>query len=164
MLFWEADTSMLVLHLFLALAWLAITGELTPGNFVAGFTLAYLLLWVMRHILGCQNYVRRVWDTAGLVVYVIWEVILSGLRVAYDVVTPRLHVRPGIIAVPLAAENDLEIFILASLVTLTPGTLSLDVSSDRKTLYVHEMYITDPDEARRKIKEGMEQRLLKVLR
>ena len=155
---------MLFLLLFLALAWTAITGELTPSNFAVGVVLAYVLLWSMRHVLGCAAFVHRVWETAALAVYVIWEITLSGIRVAYDVVTPRNHMKPGIIAVPLDAKTDMEIFILASLITLTPGSLSLDVSADRQTLYVHEMYVSDPGEVRRKIKKGLERRLLKVMR
>jgi len=155
---------MLFLHLILALAWTAISGELNPGNFAVGVLLAYVLLWAMRHVLGCTRYVHRLWEAAGLMAFVAWEVILSGLRVAYDVVTPRDHMRPGIVAIPLEAESDMEIFVLASLVTLTPGTLSLDVSADRRTLYVYEMYISDPAEAREKIKRGIERRLLKVMR
>lgn len=155
---------MLVLHLFLALAWAAISGELTPENLATGFVVAYILLWAMRNVLGCRRYVQRVREAVVLAGFVVWEIVLSGLRVAYDVVTPHHYMRPGIIAVPLDAESEIEILMLASLVTLTPGTLVLDVSSDRKTLYVHDMYLLDPDEARRKIKVGIEQRLLKVLR
>jgi multicomponent Na+:H+ antiporter subunit E len=60
--------------------------------------------------------------------------------------------------------SDNEITMLSNLLTLTPGTLSLDVSADRKVLYVHAMYIDDVDEVRRKIKEGFERRILEVLR
>jgi len=155
---------MLILHLFLALAWTAMTGELTPENFGAGFLLGYGLLWVMRHVLGCGRYVHRVWDASALLGYVIWEILRAGFRVAYDVLTPQNHMRPGIVAVPLDAQSGTEIFVLASLVTLTPGSVSLDVSADGKTLYVHEMYLSDPDSVRQKIKDGMERRLLKVMR
>jgi multicomponent Na+:H+ antiporter subunit E len=68
------------------------------------------------------------------------------------------------VAVPLDARTDAEIVLLANLITLTPGTLSLDLSDDRTVLYVHAMYLTDPDELRREIKEGFERRVLEVLR
>jgi multicomponent Na+:H+ antiporter subunit E len=74
--------------------------------------------------------------------------------------------RPGVIAIPLNARTDVEITLLANLITLTPGTLSLDVSADRSVLYIHVMYIDndDIDAVRRKIKEGFERRILEVLR
>ena len=72
--------------------------------------------------------------------------------------------RPGIIAVPIEARTDLEITTLANLVSLTPGTLSLDVSGDRRTLYVHAMFVDDPESIHRDIKNGMERRVLEALR
>ena len=65
------------------------------------------------------------------------ELILSALRVAWLAVQPRLRIRPAIIAYPLTVTTDAQITLLANLITLTPGTLSVDVSDDRKTLYVH---------------------------
>jgi len=72
--------------------------------------------------------------------------------------------RPGIVAVPLEARSDIEITLFANLLTLTPGTLSLDVSSDKKVIYVHALYVDDAGSFRREIKEGLEKRLLEVLR
>ena len=72
--------------------------------------------------------------------------------------------RPGVIGIPLDAETDLEITMLANVISLTPGTLSLDVSEDRKTLYIHAMYVENPDDLRTEIKDGLEKRLLELLR
>jgi multicomponent Na+:H+ antiporter subunit E len=72
--------------------------------------------------------------------------------------------RPGVIAIPLDAQTDIEITVLANLISLTPGTLSLDVSADRQTLYIHTMYLDDPEAARRGIKRGFERRVLAVTR
>ena len=68
------------------------------------------------------------------------------------------------VGVPLDATTDAEIALLANLVTLTPGTLSLDVSADRRVLYVHGMFVDDPDELRRAVKQGFERRVLELLR
>jgi multicomponent Na+:H+ antiporter subunit E len=70
---------------------------------------------------------------------------------------------PGIVAVPLDLETDLQITLLATCITLTPGTLSLHVSEDRRTLYVHAMYIDDPDQLVREIKQGFEQRIREII-
>jgi multisubunit Na+/H+ antiporter MnhE subunit len=66
--------------------------------------------------------------------------------------------------VPLELERDSEIALLANLITLTPGTLSLDVSADRRTLYVHAMAVTSPDDLRREIQGGFERRILEAFR
>jgi multicomponent Na+:H+ antiporter subunit E len=96
--------------------------------------------------------------------FLLRELVLSTLRVAWEVVTPAKKRRQGIIAVPLDARTDLEIAILANLITFTPGTLSLDVSHDRGVLYVHTMFVDDPDELRRDIKDGFERRVLELVR
>jgi multicomponent Na+:H+ antiporter subunit E len=72
--------------------------------------------------------------------------------------------RPGIIAVPLDATGDGEIVLLAALINLTPGSVALDISPDRKTLYVHSMYVDSTEAARAEIKDGYERRVLQLLR
>ena len=93
----------------------------------------------------------------------LWEILLSGARVAWEVLTPRARARPGIIRVPLDLERTDQIALLANLVTLTPGTVSLDVSEARDALYVHVMFLDDVDAEIRSIKDGLETRVRRVL-
>ena len=90
--------------------------------------------------------------------------LIANLRVAYEVLTPRYQMRAAIIAIPLDAESDLEITVLANLITLTPGTLSLDVSPDRKTLYIHAMHVRDVEKFRNDIKVRLERRVMEVFK
>lgn len=96
--------------------------------------------------------------------FFIWELTKANIQVAYEVVTPKFTMKPGIVALPLDAKSDLEITLLANLITLTPGTLALDVSTDRSVLYVHGMYVLDKKEFIQDIKQGFERRLLEILR
>jgi multicomponent Na+:H+ antiporter subunit E len=80
----------------------------------------------------------------------------SVLRVSKLVLSPRMTFSPGIFVFPLTLERDFEITLLANLITLTPGTLTVDVSDDRKSLLVHAIDSPDPDLARRDIAEGFE--------
>ena len=93
-----------------------------------------------------------------------FELVISSLRVAWDVVTPRHLSRPGILAVPLDAKTDVEITVFANLLCLTPGTLSLAVSEDRRVLYVHAMFIEHPEEDCGHLKRTFERRVLEALR
>jgi multicomponent Na+:H+ antiporter subunit E len=90
--------------------------------------------------------------------------LLANLRVAADVIAPRLRARPGIVAIPLDAKTDAEITVLANLITLTPGTLSIDVSDDRRTLYVHALFVDDAASLVRDIKQSLERRVLEAMR
>jgi multicomponent Na+:H+ antiporter subunit E len=151
-------------NIALALAWIAVTGNVSPANLTLGFALGFLVLVVMRQAVGLPDYGRRMVRVAGLLLYFVRELVTANLRVAYDVITPTLYMSPAVIAVPLDARSDIEITLLANMITLTPGTLALDVSADRSTLYVHAMYGEDPEAVRRSIKEGFERRILEVLR
>jgi multicomponent Na+:H+ antiporter subunit E len=91
-----------------------------------------------------------------------WEVVLSNVRVAVDVLTPRHRMKPAVVGIPLGHLTDTQLVVLASLVTMTPGTISLDVSADRKTLYVHAMYVDNVEEFRREIEREFVSRVREV--
>lgn len=154
----------LLWNILLALLWVAATGRFSFSNLVVGFVVGLLILAFTRQVVGSPDYLRKFRQVIGLALFFIWELVLANLRVAYDVLTPRHHMRPGVIAVPLDAKTDPEITLLSNLITLTPGTLSLDVSADRRVLYIHAMYIDDVQEVKRRIKDGFERRVLEVLR
>jgi len=88
----------------------------------------------------------------------------SSLRVGTDILTPRHRARPGIVAVPLDARTDAEIALFANVVSLTPGSLSLEISPDRTRLFVHAMFLDDPESFRRELKQGFERRVLELMR
>jgi multicomponent Na+:H+ antiporter subunit E len=156
--------TLFLLNVLLAMAWTALTGQFTPMNFLLGFTLGYVTLWLTQRTKSRSSYFGKVRQVIGFLLFFLWEVVKANLRVAYDVLTPRQHITPAIIAIPLEAKTDAEITALANMITLTPGTLSLDVSNDRKVLYIHAMYVRDVEKFKRQIKEGLERRLLEVIR
>ncbi len=151
------------LNVVLALGWVALVGSFSPLSLLAGFLIAYGALWVVRPLFGATTYFERLWRVVQLVGLFVYELIVSSLRVAWDVVTPTHLSRPGIIAVPLDVDSDAGILLVASLISLTPGSLSLDLSADRKTLYVHAMFVDDPAVLRRRLKHGMERRIIEAL-
>ncbi len=148
----------------LPLIWMALTGTFTLGNFALGFVLSSIAVWLLgsRSDVAFIGYIARLWRFLSFQVFFVKELVKANLRVAWEVMTPKHHMRPAIIAIPLDTESDLQITILANFITLTPGTLSLDVSPDRKTLYVHAMYVDDVDIFRREIKEQIERRVIEV--
>ena len=152
----------LLRNVFLALAWAALSGQVTPENLIGGFVLGYVLLWLAGRALDTSGYVRKVPQVISFFLYFLVELFTANLRVAYEVITPNLLMRPAIVAIPLDIRRDFEITLLANLITLTPGTLSLDVSSDKRVLYVHSMYVDDIDAFRREIKDGFERRVMEL--
>src|SRR5690606_25257724 len=103
-----------------------------------------------------RRFWRRAIRVAALALLFVQELILSALRVAALVLRPRLDLRPALIAFPLTATRDVEITLLANLITLTPGTLSVDVSADRRYLMIHAIDVADREALVRSIREGFE--------
>ena len=156
---------MLLGNLLLALAWAALQGDFSLWTLVTGHVLGYLILLALVRggVLRTSPYVGRGHRVVGLAAYFSYELVKANVRLAFDVATPSFHMRPGIIAVPLDATQDSQILLLSMLINTTPGSVALDVSPDRKTLYVHVMYMDTPDAAREEIKQGFERRVLGVL-
>jgi multicomponent Na+:H+ antiporter subunit E len=152
-------------NMLLAFAWAALQGEFSLRTVVAGYVLGYfiLLALVRGGVLGSSPYIGRVHRAVGLAAFFLWELVRANLRLAVDVATPHYHMKPGILAVPLDVTRDSEILLLGMLINLTPGSVALDVSPDRKVMYVHVMYIDTPEAARDEIKNGFERRVLDVL-
>jgi multicomponent Na+:H+ antiporter subunit E len=148
-----------LLNIMLALAWAALLGEFTTTNFVAGFALGFFALWVMQYIISGTNYFIKARQIITLVGVFVWALIQSNLRVAVSVLSPLDKMQPAIVALPLDITSDAEITLLANMITLTPGTLSLDVSNDKRTLYVHGMHVYDLEAFKREIKDGFERRV-----
>ncbi len=97
-------------------------------------------------------------------IYYLSELVSSTWGVILALFRDQATLRPGIVAFPLQAQTDLEIVLLNNLLVLTPGTLGVDLSPDRKTLYIHFLDIPDADVERQRITHGLERRLLEVLR
>ena len=157
---------MLIGNLLLAITWSVLQAEVTLGNLIVGFVLGYLILAMLTKggVFEESRYIGKVSLAIGLFLYFFWELVRANLRLAQDIATPNYGMRPGIIAVPLQLTSDAEILLLSALINLTPGSVALDVSHDRRLLYVHVMYVTDPDAARTEITDGFERRVLQLMR
>jgi multicomponent Na+:H+ antiporter subunit E len=158
---------MFVLNLLLALAWMLLTGQFELSNFIAGIVLGYLMLWLGQTAVGesdffSSQYFVKVRQVVVFIIFFLWELLIANLRVTYHILSPLHKMRPGVVAIPLDVTRDVEIMLLANLITLTPGTLSLDVSKDRRTLYIHTIAVDDLEAFKQSIKNGLELRVREV--
>lgn len=155
--------NVLLTNIVLAIVWITLTGYFTYSNFIFGFILGYIVIILTRPQEGCAKYIKKIPEVFSFIFFFLWELTKANIKVAYDVVTPRDYMRPGIVSYKLEGESDMEITLLMNLISLTPGTLSLDVSNDRQVLYIHAMYVGKTDDFREQIR-NFECRLLEVLR
>lgn len=105
------------------------------------------------------NFFVRIFRFLWFVVYYLTELVLSSLYVAYDIITPKKLTRPGIVAIPVSLKNDTALILYANLISMTPGSLTMDISKDKKTIYVHAMYLYNKEKFIQKIKKDLERRI-----
>jgi multicomponent Na+:H+ antiporter subunit E len=151
-------------NILMALAWAAVTGSFSLPNLLFGLALGAVALSLIREQVGSMGYFSRARRMISLMVMFVYELVLSSVRVAIMVLNPKMNLKPGIFAYPLKVDRDFEITLLANLITLTPGTLSVDVSDDRRTLYIHTVDCTDPEGLRQDIADGFERKILEAFR
>ncbi len=150
------------LLVWLTLLWIALWGELTWANLLGGLAVAIgILLFARldRRFLG-TTYFRPLW-AVWYVLVVLWNLVLSNLRLAREIITPGLSTYTSIIAVPMRGGSDSVINLVANSITLTPGTMTVDVKTegdldhdgaiDGVVLYVHGMYTRDIEAVRHEI-------------
>ncbi|WP_417580304.1 Na+/H+ antiporter subunit E [Pelagibacterium sp.] len=148
----------------LSLVWAAVTGSFTLLNLLLGGLIGALAVLFIRDRVDRPHMMRRFVRVVSLAALFFYELALSALRVAVLVLSPRMEKRlsPGIIAYPLTVASEVQITLLANLITLTPGTLSVDVSDDRSTLYIHVLEMHDREDVIASIKSGFEARIIEV--
>ena len=155
--------NLFIFNLLLAVTWAALWGSFSFVQLSLGFAIGFASLWIAQPLFGGPNgYYLRAWRILRLILFFIYDLCVSSIRVAYDVLTPKDLSNPAILEMPLDVESDIEILLVTNLISLTPGTLSLDVTPDRKTLIVHAMFADDPDAVIASLKSGMERMVKEV--
>jgi multicomponent Na+:H+ antiporter subunit E len=150
---------MLLGSLLLALAWAALQGEIGLGNLAIGYAISYAILALLaRGGVMPSTLASRTAHAIGLALFFAWELLLSNFRVAVDVLRGH-RIEPAVVGIPLDVTSDGEILLLSMLINITPGSVTIDLSEDRRTLYVHVMHMKSADETRREIKNGFERRV-----
>lgn len=151
-------------NLLLATCWVFLTGSFAALNYAFGFFIAYCVIALIhRHVPSLRGYPQRLPRFIGFIGYFIRELVVSNIKVAADIITPPWHMKPGVVAYTLSTRNDVETTLLSNFISLTPGTLVLDISEDKSTLFVHSMFLNDESEVHHDLQQ-LEQRLLKVIR
>lgn len=153
-----------LINIALALGWASLWGELSAFHLGVGFVLGYLILGMHKRFVGESTYYYKVRHAIVLFFVFVYALVVSSLTVAAFVLIPTRVPKPAIVAVPLDAKTDFEITILGNIISLTPGTLTLDVAPDKSTLYVHCMDAPEPGEVAANIKRQLERPLLELMR
>ncbi|GGD67802.1 Na+/H+ antiporter subunit E [Lacimicrobium alkaliphilum] len=123
--------------LLLLVVWLMLNGSVSLGHIILGSVLAICIPLICAPLQVPQPRIVRPFRAFRYVLMVLGDIVVANIQVALLVVGPMRRIKPGFVAVPLDLDTTLPITVLASTVTMTPGTVSAEVTKDRKWLYVH---------------------------
>ncbi|MEM1064028.1 MAG: Na+/H+ antiporter subunit E [Pseudomonadota bacterium] len=155
--------NLFALNIALAVVWSSLWADFSVFQLFVGFHVGFAALWLAQHLFDQPSpYFKRAFRVVRLIAFFFYELVVSSFQVAWDVVTPRHLSNPAIIRMPLDVKTDFEILLVTNLISLTPGTLSLDVTPDRSCLIVHAMFADDPDQLVVDLKNGMERMVKEV--
>ncbi|MEA0556292.1 Na+/H+ antiporter subunit E [Lysinibacillus irui] len=155
-----------ILNLFIATLWLLLQDEVTPqfSTFLMGFIVGVGILYAMHRFYGTQFYLRRVFSIIKLLWLFNWELFLSSYSVLRQITTPKLTITPGIFTYKTVLKGDWEITALALLLTLTPGSVVMEVSEEGDVFYIHAMDIEQSKDAVIRSIGKFEQAIMEVTR
>lgn len=154
--------SLLAINILLAIMWMLLWGAFDIYFLAVGFLLGYLLLGLISRTMEGPDYGTKGWKLLSFTIYFIRILVKANLQVAWEIITPGYAMQPRFIRYSVAGMTPMQITSLANAITLTPGTLSVDVSDDDQTLYVHCMYARNRQDAIRDLDE-LRDRMMKEL-
>lgn len=153
-----------LINLVIAFVWTFLQPAPSWRSFIVGYLIGLSVLYVVAAGQRSEFYVRVVWAAVVLLATYLYEVGRSAWRVSYLILHPRLPVSPGIVRVPLEVKSPGAVATLAGMITMAPGTFTIDLSEDGRYLYVHALEADDPQGVAAAIKDRLERRITAVWR
>lgn len=130
-----------LVNLFIMVLWVLLKDEdrLYLSTLLSGYVVGAVIVFLMHRFFGTSYYLRRFYATLKLVVIFVSELLQSSYFVIKYIVTNRYDMKPGIFRYETVLEGEWEVSTLALLLTLTPGSVVMEVTPDEKVFYIHAM-------------------------
>ncbi len=151
-----------LLSLLLLVVWLLLVNSVAIGHLLLGGFLAILIPWLTYPFWDMQPGVKKPWKLLRFFFRVIGDIVVANLQVAWIIINPWRRTRPHFVEYPLMLEERFTITLLASTITLTPGTVTANLRMDGKTLLIHALDVRDEQTLIRTIRERYEQPLKEI--
>lgn len=142
--------------LLLFVVWLLLNNSVSAGHIVLATFFAITIPWLVDGMRDKHPKIRKPWLAVRYVLMVMKDILTANVEVALLIIGPIKKLEPGFVAIPININSDLGITILASTVSLTPGTVSAEVSKDKAWLYVHALHVGNEAELIASIKQRYE--------
>lgn len=146
----------LLINIVLAFLWVFMNGDFTVGTFVTGYIIGLVAVYILRNFLPGRFYLKRLYWMVRLFLVFIIELVKANVDVVRIVMAPKIDIHPGFYAYPCDLEEEWEVALLSTLITLTPGTVVVAISEDYSIIYIHGLDMDDADAEIANIKTSFE--------
>lgn len=153
-----------LINLFIGVLWMFLQDDWSVLSFTSGYLFGLFVLFIMRRFLDSRFYPFTLYAAIRLLLIFIHELFTSAILVIREIIRPKLNIRPGIFSMETTLESDVEVTLLSLLLTLTPGSVVMEISPDKKTLYFHTMVFPEMSDSVMRSKEKFEEAIKKVTR
>ncbi|MGM8364655.1 Na+/H+ antiporter subunit E [Virgibacillus sp. W0181] len=157
-------TFQIVVNLIISFMWMFLSETYSFSSFIFGYLLGIVLILILDRFFPSSFYLVRVYSIIKLIFIFFRELILSNIDVVRLVYKRKPDIEPGIFAMPTELKTNWEITLLANLITLTPGTMSVAISEDDSIIFIHAMHIDEVHTAIYDIKNTFEKAIMEVTR
>lgn len=133
-----------LLNIFIAILWVLLKDEdvVTFQTLLTGFIIGSFIIWLMRRFFGRSFYLQRAISIIKLLLIFLEEMFYSSIVVIKHILSPKLDLKPGIFSYKTPLKKDWEVTVLSILLTLTPGSVVMEVNETGDVIYIHAMDLT----------------------
>jgi len=153
----------ILLNLLIAMVWMLLHDEWNTLTFMIGYIIGMNMIFVLRRFFPTPFYGRRVWAIIKLLYLFGIEIVKSSVIVIAQIIRPKINIQPGIFRMNTSLKSEWEIMMLSNLLTLTPGSVIMEVAPDEGVLYVHAMDVAEYQEEIEKTKRLFEKAIREVM-
>ena len=153
-----------LINLLIGVVWMFLQDNWSVLTFFSGYLFGLLVIFILRRYLPTKFYIVTLLAIVNLLIVFIYELFTSSIAVIRQIIRPRINITPGIFTLETDLEGDLEVTLLALLLTLTPGSVVMEVSSNNKLFYIHAMDIPESSDAALRSQSKFEKAIKKVTR
>ncbi|MGI6144659.1 MAG: Na+/H+ antiporter subunit E [Clostridia bacterium] len=154
----------LLINIFIAFLWTMLTAKWSSITFLIGYLIGVVILFSMRRFFPKPFYLKKVWAIIKFVYVVIKEILLSSVYIIRQVISPQPTFLPGIFSLKTKLKGNIELTIISLLITLTPGSVVMEISPEDSVLYIHAMDLSDAKKMILKSIYSFEKAIMEVTR
>jgi multicomponent Na+:H+ antiporter subunit E len=154
-----------LVNIIVAVIWLFLAEEQSLTAFFVGWLVGFVILALFGRVIGSETYVRRILALVWFLIAFAREFLISNAQIAAAILSkPNRAIHPNFVRYDVSGMSKTEILLLTHCISLTPGTTTVEIATDFKTILIHCFDVEDPEAVRRQIDTRLKRLILAFTR